>query len=138
MFKPVKMNLWYNVLILLIVVLILVDFDVPMEVANIMNHPVGFTVLILAGIYLFFVNQVLGVVSLFFLYQMNRRVNSHTTPFRHYVGNDRESHLSAYNQFDTTLEEDVVRELVPMVAEVSMGSASFEPVVDKSISASTL
>lgn len=138
MFKSVKSNLWYNVLILLIIVLILVDFDVPLEVANVMNHPVGFTVLILAGIYLFFMNKVLGVVSLFFLYEMSRRVNSHTTPFRHYVGNDRESHLSAYNQFETTLEEDVVRDLVPMISEVSMGPASFEPVVDKSVSAATL
>lgn len=138
MFKSVKANLWYNVLILLIVVLILVDFVVPLEVANVMNHPIGFTFLILAGIYLFFVNNVLGVVSLFFLYEMSRRVNSHTTPFRHYVGNDRESHLSAYNQFETTLEEDVVRDLVPMISEVSMGSASFEPVVDKSINAATL
>lgn len=138
MFKSVKANLWYNVLILLIVVLILVDFVVPLEVANVINHPIGFTFLILAGIYLFFVNKVLGVVSLFFLYELSRRVNSHTTPFRHYVGNDRESHLSAYNQFETTLEEDVVRDLVPMISEVSMGQASFEPVVDKSINAATL
>ena len=136
--KSLKANFWYSLLILLIIVLIIVDFDVPLEVANLINQPVAFGILLLGGVYLFFVNKVLGVVSLFFLYEMSRRVSSHTTPFRHYVGNDRESHLSSYNQFEVTLEEDIVKELVPMVSEVSMGSASFEPVVDKSISAATL
>jgi hypothetical protein len=136
--KSLKTNFWYHLLVLIIIVLIIVDFDVPLEVSNVLNHPIGFGVLLLGGIYLFFVHKLLGVVALFFLYELSRRMTSHTTPFRHYVGNDRESHLSAYNQFEPTLEEDIVKELVPMVSEMSMGMASFEPVVDKSITASTL
>jgi hypothetical protein len=131
-------NLAHYILILIVVILIVIDFDVPLELAKIIQHPVGFGAFILVGVYAFFVNPILGIVTLFLLYELGRRISSPMTPFRHYTGNSREAHLTAYNQFERTLEEDIVNDLVPMISEVSLGGPSYEPVVDKSIDASTL
>jgi hypothetical protein len=127
-----------NLLTLIMVVLIVWKFDVPMEIKMLYDNVIARIVMLLLAIWLLTVNKVAGVVALFLIYELSTRMDSPTTPFRYYTGNDKDRHLSADNQFDITLEEQIVSQLAPVVNELPTGRASFEPTMNSSINMSPL
>jgi hypothetical protein len=81
---------------------------------------------------LLYVHRVLGVIAIIFAYILIHRSEKKTGTYqmRKFLPSQakKDRHLSAMNQFPTTLEEQVVQNMVPLVKDGPMTSANYKPV----------
>ena len=130
------------IVIALMTSFILFDVKVPGLVANAVDTLVGRVIVIALAASLLMVHPVLGVVSLIAAYELINRSEKSTGTYqkRQYLpsGANKDKHLTAFNQFPLTLEEELVHKMVPFVQEGSSMPSSYKPVQDKLHQASQL
>lgn len=123
------------VIIALMVAFIVFDVKVPGLVANLVDNMIGRLVIIAGALSLLFLHPVLGVVSLIAAYELINRSERMTGTYqnRKYLpsGTNKNKHLTAFNQFPVTLEEQMIHKMVPVVNEGSRMPPSYKPVQDK-------
>jgi hypothetical protein len=123
-----------NVLTLLFVIYLILGLNTPKPIAQIIDTLVGKIVVILLAIYLFiYTNPILGVIGFFVAYDLIRRSSVATGNFGidNYLPTEetKQAKMSSYNQYPYTLEQEMVKKMVPTVTK-DMTNASYIPMTD--------
>ena len=84
-------------------------------------------------------HPILGVIGLFAAYELIRR-SSHSTgslAIQRYLPTEmkKSGHLSAFNQFPVTLEEEVVKQMAPLVESAGPSNLDYKPMSDETYNA---
>ena len=123
-----------NVLTLLFVIYLILGLNTPKPIAQVIDTLVGKIVVILLAIYLFiYTNPILGVIGFFVAYDLIRRSSVATGNFGidNYLPTEetKQAKMSSYNQYPYTLEQEMVKKMVPAVSK-DMTTASYVPMTD--------
>ena len=123
-----------NVLTLLFVIYLILGLNTPKPIAQIIDTLIGKIVVILLAIYLFiYTNPILGVIGFFVAYDLIRRSSVATGNFGidNYLPTEetKQAKMSSYNQYPYTLEQEMVKKMVPVVTK-DMTTASYIPMTD--------
>ena len=123
-----------NVLTLLFVIYLILGLNTPKPIAQIIDTLIGKIVVILLAIYLFiYTNPILGVIGFFVAYDLIRRASVATGNFGidNYLPTEetKQAKMSSYNQYPYTLEQEMVKKMVPVVNK-DMTTASYVPITD--------
>lgn len=132
------------VTIVVFILFIIFPFKLPSTFANMVDSPLGFVLLFIITIYMFFnVNPVLGIVFIFVAYELLRRSSETTgkvamlkySPSQH----NKDKELEKMNPpREVTLEEEVIRVMAPAQTEFikSDSGSNFKPVMEPIVGAS--
>ena len=142
-FKMLKRERTEYILVAILVVFILLKVEIPRVVGTMTNSIVGRVVILIIVVDLLFRHPVLGAVALVAAYTLHQRSEFSTGEYqaRKFVPSEytKNTKLTAHNQFPVTLEEEMVRKMVPFVAESSSSAPpSFTPTQDKLYDAAKL
>lgn len=123
-----------NVLTLLFVIYLILGLNTPKPIAQIIDTLIGKIVVILLAIYLFiYTNPILGVIGFFVAYDLIRRSSVATGNYGidNYLPTEetKQAKMSSYNQYPYTLEQEMVKKMVPVVTK-DMTTASYIPMTD--------
>jgi hypothetical protein len=123
-----------NVLTLLFVIYLILGLNTPKPIAQVIDTLVGKIVVILLAIYLFiYTNPILGVIGFFVAYDLIRRSSVATGNFGidNYLPTEetKQAKMSSYNQYPYTLEQEMVKKMVPNVTK-DMTNATYIPMTD--------
>lgn len=135
------------ILFILFVIYLVLGYEVPESVANVVNTMLGKLFVFLIVIYLFlYKNPVLAVVSLLVAFQIisrSRKVDNATrieqilNPGCTDGPGMSQYPFTAYNQFPYTLEQEVVKKMAPIVQSGNvLTQASFKPYLENDHDAS--
>jgi hypothetical protein len=130
------------------ILFIILPFKLPIMVANMFDSSIGFILLFVIAIYLFFyTNPILGIIFILVAYELIRRsseitTNSHSS--RDIIVRDnttqesKDSELEKLNPVQPeTLEEEMVNKMVPARNEFIKGDLSdFKPNMNSNVNAS--
>jgi len=132
----IKKSNRHNLVLLIVLVLYLVlNIQTPSMLANLIDNIYGNIVVILGAFYLLAnCNPIIGIVGLYAAYELIKR-SSHSTgtlAIQRYLPTElkKEGHLSAFNQFPVTLEEEMVKQLAPLVSENGPAQLHYKPASD--------
>jgi len=115
------MNLLHGIVVVLLCMIILFDVKVPSSIRTMGTVPLSI-VLLFVVFYLFTQSPILGVVGLIAAYQMIQ--TSSTRYIQPQLPNDDD--FTPQNQFQETLEEDIVKNMVPLVQTQSPVHLNFK------------
>jgi len=130
LFKPG--NYHQLTLLAFLILYIVLNFQTPSIMANLIDNVYGNLVVILLAFYMFArVNPIIGVVGIFAAYELIRR-SSHSTgtlAIERYLPTEikKSGHFSAFNQFPVTLEEEVVKQMAPLVETAGPSNLQYKP-----------
>ena len=115
-FLPNKGNAGEIVLIILFVIYLIMGYNTPLPLANLIDTTYGKIVVVLVALVLFsHVSIVLGVLGLIVAYTliMNSSVSTGTFALDNYTPTEEKkaSYLTAQNQFPYTLEQEIVKKM---------------------------
>lgn len=124
-----------DVLSVLLVVFIICDCKLPKGLAGLVDSLVGRVVVVAAALSLFMHDHVVGALAIVAAYSLIHRSEKSTGRYglRKFLPSEakKDRQLSAFNQFPVTVEEEVVRKMIPYAPEGRMSNASYKPVQDK-------
>jgi len=139
-----KENMGEVILVVLMVVYLVMGFQTPEPIANIVDTLVGKIAIFLIVIYLFLnSNPILAVLGLFVAFDLIRRSSAVTgiDALRKYAPTEerKSSQFTAFNQFPYTLEQEVVKKMAPIVQSGrTLTKPSYKPMLDNLHDASSL
>ena len=141
LFKKDNMNQLALAIILLIYVLI--DVKTPDSLAELVDNIYGQIVVILGALALFSNSHpVVGVLALYSAYLIINRSSRETGTLAIQQNDSTEENkldeMIESNFTPHTLEEEVVKNMIPFVQDVPNGDASYKPVLDSNINSSSL
>jgi len=132
----IKKSNRHNLVLLIVLVLYLVlNIQTPPMLANLIDNIYGNIAVILGAFYLLAnCNPIIGIVGLYAAYELIKR-SSHSTgtlAIQRYLPTElkKEGHLSAFNQFPVTLEEEMVKQMAPLVSENGPAHLHYKPASD--------
>jgi len=132
----IKKSNRHNLVLLIVLVLYLVlNIQTPPMLANLIDNVYGNIAVILGAFYLLaHCNPIIGIVGLYAAYELIKR-SSHSTgtlAIQRYLPTElkKEGHLSAFNQFPVTLEEEMVKQMAPLVSENGPANLHYKPASD--------
>ncbi len=125
------MNILHGIVLILLCVIILLNIKVPSQIKKIGTIPVSIVLLFIV-FYLFTKSPILGVIGLIATYEMMQT----NTPKYLQLPNDGE--FTPQNQFQETLEENIVKKIVPLVQSPSPVHLNFKYNSDNTHDASSL
>lgn len=123
----VKMQKFEYMFIALLLLFILMDVEVPSLIGQYIDTTVGSIALISGALYIFHIQKVLGAVAIIAAVEMLRRTNG-IRAIKQFVPSElrRSVNLSIWNEFPITLEEEIVRDQLPVVNKIH-SRPSFKP-----------
>ena len=136
--KNVSINQLMNgqsLLLVIFVIYIIFNIQTPEPLANLIDSTLGYVIVI--GLFAFMavnLHPLVTLVGIFAIYLLFKRSSITTgslamTKFLP-TENVKSQHLSAFNQFPVTLEEEVVQKMAPLQSGPAMGPKTFTPVLD--------
>jgi hypothetical protein len=132
LFKLLKKERNEYVAIALMSLFVVFNVSVPEPLAGLIDTLPGRVAVMALAASLLYVHRVLGVIAIIFAYILIHRSEKKTGTYqmRKFLPSQakKDRHLSAMNQFPTTLEEQVVQNMVPLVKDGPMTSANYKPV----------
>lgn len=124
----------YHQLFFVIVLICYIIFNVqtPYAIAPIVDSIFGnIIVIILAFFILVHSNPILGIIFVFAAYEFIRRSSDKTgtSAIKRFLPSQMkmDSHLSAFNQFPVTLEEQMVKQMAPLVETAGPNHLHYNP-----------
>ena len=124
-----------SLLLLLFVIYIIFNIQTPEPLANIIDSTLGYVIVI--GLFAFMaVNlhplvTLVGIFAIYLLFKRSSMVSGSLAMTKFLPTEEVKSqHLSAFNQFPVTLEEEVVQKMAPLQSGPAMGPKTFTPVLD--------
>jgi hypothetical protein len=126
------MIILHSVVLVLLCAIILLNITLPPSVRSFGVVPVTITLLFMA-LYLFTQSPLLGIVGLVAAYTLMQSKISRTIPVLPSDGN-----LSPTNQFQETLEEYIVKRIVPLVQSPTPTHLNFKYVQEDTHNASAI
>lgn len=144
-----KSNRHQLVLTVLFIVFILFDFRLPGNLANAIDTPAGMTIVIVVSLALFCAtNPILGFISFVVAYELIRRagVQSGSQALKQYVITESQKNreMESFNndvnnnKLYSSLEEEVVSNMVPYINKVQPDGTNVKPVLDKQHDAASI
>lgn len=124
------MKLLHGIVLILLCMIILLNIKVPQQIKKIGTIPVTITLLFIV-VYLFTKSPILGIVGLIASYEM-----MHTHSMK-YLDLPR-GEFTPENQFQETLEENMVKRIVPLVQSPSPVHLNFKYNLDNTHGAAPL
>jgi hypothetical protein len=130
-----KSNYHHLALLVVLVLYSVLNIPTPPMLANLIDNIYGNIFVILAAFYLFaYSHSIVGVVGLFAVYELIRR-SSHSTgslAIARYLPSEtkKSGHFTAFNQFPVTLEEEVVKQMAPLVETAGPSNLDYKPYSD--------
>lgn len=132
--KEMKRHQNEYILTLLMILYILSPIETPKVVAGAIDNLLGRIVLIVLAISLLFHHPVVGAVALITVYELLYRSEKATGSYqvRTFLPTEynKGREINAMNQFPVTLEEEVVKNMVPMKKKM-ISTSSYKPVLGK-------
>ena len=131
-----KQHMGEFILVILMIIYLILGFNTPDIIANMVDNVIGKVVIILIVIYLFIhSNPILAVLAALVAFDLMRRSSSTTgiAALQKYAPSEKKkmSQFTAFNQFPYTLEQEVVAKMAPIVhSGSSISSASYKPLLD--------
>ena len=129
-------NTTENLLMVLLVLFIIFDISVPDMIAPYIASVPGMIVVLLSVGYLFkSTNAVMGILALIAGYELIRRSGGSLSPIPT-LPNLQQSelkktqYLNTVNSFPTTLEENTVNNMVPLVSHADPLGINYHPILD--------
>lgn len=139
-----KENMGQLLLVIIMAIYLIMGYETPEPIANLVDTLLGKIIILLVVIYLISnANPILAILSLFVAFDLVRR-SSMTTgidALKKYAPSEihKMSQFSAFNQFPYTLEQEVVSKMAPIVQTGPIFTrSSFHPMVENLHDASPL
>lgn len=144
-----KQHMGEFILIILMIIYLVMGFNTPNLIANIVDNLFGKIVIIIVVLYLFIhANPILAILAAFVAFDLMRRsANANIFggtglgPLQSYAPTEQKkmSQFTAFNQFPYTLEQEVVAKMAPIVRSgTSIMPASYKPMLDNLHDASSI
>ena len=144
--KMVEKDMHHYLLATLLAVFIVADMGVPPVLGELINTLLGKIIVIGCALALLFAHPLLGALGIIAAYKLIAHSEHHTAPpvgvptiamptarrpSKQAQGEKKRSNnLSAMNQFPPTVEEEVIRKMLPQ-APAHLPRPTFKPVLDK-------
>jgi len=128
-----KDNVGQMILGMLFILYLVIGFETPEKIADILDTVGGKMVLFILAVYMFLnFHPVLAVLGLLVIFDLMRRSAESTgmDSLKKYEPTEEKkmSQFSAFNQFPYTLEQEIVKKMAPAVnSGVSLSQSSFKP-----------
>ena len=125
-------NKHHQLLLIVMVLYIILNIKTPKMLASMIDNIYGNLVVLLIALYLLKnMNPIIGVVALYAAYELIQRSSAATgsAAINKYLPTQmkQDRHLSAFNQFPITLEEEVVKQMAPLVESAGPSHLHYEP-----------
>ena len=139
-----KENMSQLALAILFIIYLIMGYETPEPLANVIDTLVGKIVIFIMIIFMFMhANPILAVLSLFVAFDLIRRASAVTgiDALKKYLPTEQKksSQFTAFNQFPYTLEQEVVKKMAPIVQSgSSLTKASYKPLLENLHDASTI
>jgi len=130
-------------IVVILLIYVLVDVKTPDCLAELVDNIFGQIVIILGAMTLFTkCHPLVGVLALFAAYQLIMRSSKATGTYavEHVMPSEENKHkeMVEQNVIPNTLEEEVVKTMVPLTRDLPSGEQSYQPVLDSNIDSSLL
>mgnify|MGYP005987351171 FL=1 len=142
--KLMKPNNRNNQLLLIVMVIyIMFNIKTPQLLASVVDNIYGNIGVLVVAVYLIMkVNPVVGIVALYAAYELIQRSSGMTgsVGIQKYLPSQlkQNRHLTAFNQFPITLEEEVVKQMAPLVETNGPSHLHYVPASDNTYSAMSI
>ena len=139
-----KQHMGELVLVILFIIYLIMGYKTPEPIASMIDSIVGKIVIFVIVIYMFMhTHPVLAVLALFVAFDLIRRssVTTGIDALQRYAPSEEKkmSQFSAFNQFPYTLEQEVVKQMAPIVRSGStLSKPSYKPLLDNLYDASPI
>ena len=132
-----------QILVVVLVIYALLDIKTPKPIAGMIDNMYGKLFVIVISLTFFIQNKpVLGVLGLIAAYFFIKRssVENGTHAIRTSLPSEKikSSDFEKYNNFPTTLEEEVVSKMAPLVGSTKAVNVNFKPVLSETHDATVL
>jgi hypothetical protein len=135
-----KQNLGQLLLVILFIIYLIMGYRTPDALAQTLNTMPGKIVLIIiAGLLLMCCHPVLGILGIIVAYELVRRSNP--SDVGQYVPSEsqKSEHLTAFNQFPYTLEQEMVSKMAPEKNIAYLATPStFKPILEDNYDAAPI
>ena len=133
-------NRHHQLLLIVMVIYIMFNIQTPQLLAPIIDNIYGNVGVLLVAVYLIMnVSPLVGILALYAAYELIQRSSGMTgsVGIRKYLPSQltQNRHLSAFNQFPITLEEEVVKQMAPLVEIAGPSHLQYIPASDNRYSA---
>jgi len=130
-----KSNQHHLILLGVLVLYILLNIQTTPVLAKLIDTVYGnIAIVLLAFVFLTHSNPIVGVVALYAAYELIQRssVTTGSAAISRYLPTEMKkgNHLSAFNQFPITLEEEVVKQMAPLVETSGPSHLHYKPAAD--------
>ena len=139
-----KENISQLSLAILFIIYLIMGYETPEPLANVIDTLVGKIAIFIMVIFMFMhANPILAVLSLFVAFDLIRRSSAVTgiDALKKYLPTEekKSSQFTAFNQFPYTLEQEVVKKMAPIVQSgSSLTKASYMPILENLYDASVI
>ena len=138
-----KSNQHHLILLGVLVLYILLNIQTTPVLAKLIDTVYGnIAIVLLAFVFLTHSNPIVGVVALYAAYELIQRssVTTGSAAISRYLPTEMKkgNHLSAFNQFPITLEEEVVKQMAPLVETAGPSHLHYIPASDNIYSAMSI
>jgi len=129
-------NIGELILIVLFIIYLVMGYNTPEPIANLVDTLIGRVIIFIIVIYLFNnFNPILDVLSIFVAFEIVRRSSVATVidVLQRFAPTEERkmSQFTAFNQFPYTLEQEIVAKMAPLVKSGScISQSSFKPLLD--------
>ena len=132
--NSLKKNKSHLLLAVLLVCFIVLDVQLPAELAYYVDTLLGKVGVMIGAFSLFFVHSVLGVLAMVAGFVLLNRSTGFMqgAPNVQYLPSEKTklNHLDEMNQFPITLEEEVIHDMIPFVSEQHLPPPEFKPTLN--------
>ena len=136
--KNVSINQLMNgqsLLLVLFVIYIIFNIPTPEPIASMIDSTFGYVVIIVLFAFMAVnLNPLVTLVGIFAIYLLFKRssISTGSLAMTKFLPSEhiKTQHLSAFNQFPVTLEEEVVQQMAPFQPGPAMGPKTFTPVLN--------
>ena len=135
-----KENMAETILIGLFIIFLVMGKSLPRELGELINTPIGTIAVIIVSLSLFaYSNPILAILGVFVAFEMLRRSGA-TSMFAPTTESKKWDSVKNVNTVQYTLEQEVIKNMAPIVGKPSMGleSSSFAPIMDNTHDAEAL
>ena len=124
-----------TLLFILFVIYIIFNIPTPEPIATMIDSTFGYVVIIVLFAFMAVnLNPLVTLVGIFAIYLLFKRssISTGSLAMTKFLPSEniKTQHLSAFNQFPVTLEEEVVQRMAPLQPGPAMGPKSFTPVLN--------
>ena len=130
------MNILEMVIMAVLIFIILSGVSIPSEVHASIGTVPGIIIIMCIVFYLFTVSPILGVFAMIAGYELVINTTTPTNPILEKL--PTQLNVSETNQFETTLEETIVKNIVPLVPSTTPSHLNFKYSEDNTYSAANI